>query len=79
MDNYDDGRWRQLPDDYQPYGFELTFNEDSFEEFWHECEEFAAHNHITTEYVEEEFILDGKLEYVYLIFEGDEYQGADDR
>ena len=78
----DDNRWKQLPDDYLPYkdtNFQYTFDTETFEDFWQECEEFAAHNHISTEYVEDEFILDGELKYVYLIFEGDEYKGADER
>ena len=74
-----DNRWKQLPDDYQPYGFELTFNEESFEEWWQEVENLAEANHITTEYCEEEFLLDGELHHVYLKFPDDDYRGADDR
>ena len=78
-DSYDNNRWKKIPDDYQDYGFELTYNNESFEEWWAEIEEFAAHNHMETSYVEDEFVIDGELKYVYLQFPGDEYTGADER
>ena len=38
----------------------------SFEEFWDEVKAFAEQNRLSTEYVEDEFILDGELLPVHL-------------
>ena len=68
MDNNYKHKYIKLPAEYLPESeFEYTF-----EDWWSEVEAFAEQNRISTNYVEEEFCLDGELIPVHLKWQEDD-------
>lgn len=55
-------------DDYI-HRYHQTLNRETFEDYWNDIQAFAENNHINTEYVEDEFILEGDFIPVNLKFD----------
>ena len=80
-DSYDNGRWKKVSptENPSPYQFEFTFDTESFEEWWAEIKAFAEQNRIPTQYVEDEFLIDGELIPIHLTFQDDnDYDPSED-